>query len=130
MRTMRAWVMRIAGMFDRRARNKEVSDEIESHLEMHAADNLLAGMTAEEARRQAVLTLGGVESVKEAYRDRSSVPFLEHLLVDVRFTIRRRRRDFRVCRWCADQAAPLPCTLAIGSGDRKRRADSRKSLVP
>ena len=45
-----------------------MSEEIQSHLEMHVADNIRAGMTAGQARREALLKLGGVETVKEEYR--------------------------------------------------------------
>ena len=60
---------------------------------MHIDDNLRAGMTPEQARRNAILKLGGVEATKEACRDRSTVPFLENLLQDVRFAIRQLRKN-------------------------------------
>ena len=41
---------------------------------MHMADLVRSGMSADEARRQAVLTLGGVEQTKESYRDRRGLP--------------------------------------------------------
>ena len=44
----------------RRERERELSAELQSHLEMHVADNVRAGMTPEEARRQALVALGGV----------------------------------------------------------------------
>ena len=39
---------------------------------MHTADNLRAGMSPENARRDALLKLGGVEQTKESYRERRS----------------------------------------------------------
>jgi hypothetical protein len=69
MKAVRACMFRLAGMFDKERREKEMAEEIESHLEMHTADNLRAGMTPEQARREALLRLGGVESLKEAYRE-------------------------------------------------------------
>ena len=41
---------------------------------MHVEDNLRRGMTPEEARRQALVALGGVQKVREAYRDRAGLP--------------------------------------------------------
>ncbi len=93
MKTIRAWAIRLSGLFGKARREKEIAEELESHLAMHIADNLRAGMTPEQARREAMLKLGGLESVKEAYRDRSSAPFLEHLAMDVRFTFRQLREN-------------------------------------
>jgi len=92
---LRAWILRLAGMLpgSRRARERELAAEIDSHLQMHIDDNLRAGMTPAQARREAILQLGGVEAAKEAYRDRSTIPFLEHLLQDVRFAIRQLRKN-------------------------------------
>ncbi len=50
-------------------------------------------MTPEQARRAALLKLGGMESTKETYRDRSTIPLLDHLLQDIRFAIRQLRKN-------------------------------------
>lgn len=92
MRQLRAWVQRFAGLFDRR-KDRDFQDEVESHLAMHIDDNLRAGMTPIEARRAALLALGGVEQVKEEYRDRRGIPFVEHLVHDVRFGARMLRKN-------------------------------------
>jgi hypothetical protein len=83
---VRFW--RLAGLFGKERRDRDLADEMESHLQMHTEDNLRAGMTAEEARRQALIKLGGVEQAKENYRDRRGIPWLETLLQDVRFGLR------------------------------------------
>jgi len=93
MKTLRAWTMRLAGLFGKERREKEMTEEIESHLAMHIADKVRAGMTREQARREALWKLGGVESVKEAYRDRSTAPILEHLALDLRITVRQLRKS-------------------------------------
>ena len=92
MKQLRAWRMRIAGVFSRDRWNKEIAEEFESHLELQISDNLRAGMTAEEARREALMKMGGLVSAREAYRDRSTVPFLEHLASDLRFSVRQLRK--------------------------------------
>ena len=69
--------MRFKGLFLKDARERELADEIESHLQMHIDDNLRAGMSPEEAETVAVLKLGGVDQAKEAYRDRSTIPLIE-----------------------------------------------------
>jgi len=90
-RRMRAFLLRLAGMF--RPRERELADEIESHLDFHIADNVRAGMTPEEARRAAILKLGGIEQTKESYRERSGLPVLETLFHDLRYALRMLRRS-------------------------------------
>jgi predicted permease len=89
MKILRAWIARLAGMFSRKQRESEFADELESHLQMHIEDNLRAGMTPEEARREAMLRLGGLERTKQAYRERGTLPLVENALSDLRFAIRQ-----------------------------------------
>jgi macrolide transport system ATP-binding/permease protein len=84
---------RVAGLLSSNVRERALADEIESHLQLHIDDNLRAGMTPEQARREAILKLGGVESAKEACRDRSTVPVLENLSRDTRYAIRQFRKN-------------------------------------
>ena len=93
MRQLRAWLLRFKGLFLKGARERELADEIESHLQMHIDDNVRAGMSPLEARRVAVMKLGGVDQTKEAYRDRATLPFLESVVQDLRFTLRQLRRN-------------------------------------
>jgi macrolide transport system ATP-binding/permease protein len=74
MKAVRAWWRRVAGVFAGRRAEQELSAELESHVALHVDDNLRAGMTPIEARRQAMVALGGVESTKEAYRERRGLP--------------------------------------------------------
>jgi hypothetical protein len=78
----------LGGLFRKDRRDTEFSREIESHLQMHFDDNLRAGMDAEEARRQALIKLGGIEQTKESYRERRGLPVLDTLLQDLRFAAR------------------------------------------
>ena len=89
MKRLRALMLRLAGLFDDARRERELTDELEAHLQMHIEDNLRAGMTPEQARRKALLKLGGVESTKQAYRERSTLPLLENLVRDARFAVRQ-----------------------------------------
>ena len=85
MRTLRSWLWRLAGLFRKVPSDLEITAELESHLQLHIDDNLHKGMTLEEARRRAVLALGGLEQTKEIYRDRRGFPMFESLVQDVRF---------------------------------------------
>ena len=53
--------------------------EIESHIQMQAEENERAGMGPQEARRRAILKLGGAEQVRQAYRERDTLPWVENL---------------------------------------------------
>jgi predicted permease len=61
---------------------------MESHLQFHIEDNLRAGMSPEQARREALMKLGGVEQTKENYRDRRGLPFLDLFFQDLRYGLR------------------------------------------
>ena len=77
MSRLRELFLRFGGLFNKQRKDRDLDDEIESHLQMHIEDNLRAGMSPEEARRQAMIRLGGIESTKEAYRDQRGLPMLE-----------------------------------------------------
>jgi macrolide transport system ATP-binding/permease protein len=93
MRQLRAWLLRLKGLFQKAARERDLAAEIESHLQMHIDDNIRAGMSAAEAKRVALVKLGGMDQAKEAYRDRATLPFLESIVQDLRFTLRQLRRN-------------------------------------
>jgi putative ABC transport system permease protein len=61
---------------------------LESHLAKHVEDNLRAGMSPEEARRVALVKLGGVTQVQELHREQSGLPMLETIFHDLRFGAR------------------------------------------
>jgi hypothetical protein len=77
MKTLRSFVRRLCDVFRSEELDRNLSDELVSHLAMHIEDNVRAGMSQEQARRAALLKLGGVEQVKESHRDRRGLPMLE-----------------------------------------------------
>jgi predicted permease len=93
MSMVRSWLVRLGGLFDKERRDRELAEELESHVQMHIDDNLRSGMPPEEARRQALLKLGGVDQTKERYRDRRGLPWLEARLQDICFGLRMVRKN-------------------------------------
>src|SRR5271167_4486484 len=93
MRRLRALFIRIAGLFRKHRRERELAAEMESHLQLHIEDNLRSRMSPVEARRQALIKLGGLEQTKEAWRDRKGLPAIETLLRDFRYAGRVLRKN-------------------------------------
>ncbi|HLK63531.1 MAG TPA: ABC transporter permease [Bryobacteraceae bacterium] len=92
MRTFRRILRRLVSWSRTRQDEERLRAEIEDHLARQSADNERAGMTPREARWQAALKFGGVEATKESYRDQKGLPFLESLVQDTRYAVRRLRR--------------------------------------
>ena len=93
MRYLRAWTQRLLGTLPNEQLRREFSDELECHLQLNIDDNIRSGMTPEQARREAMIKLGGVERTKQAYSEQSTIPFLETLMQDTRFAIRQLSRN-------------------------------------
>ena len=82
---------RFRGVFIR-TKAMEFDDELESHIAMDVDAATREGLSREEARRQAMLRLGGAEQTRQAYRDRATLPPVESILQDMRFALRQMRR--------------------------------------
>jgi macrolide transport system ATP-binding/permease protein len=84
---------RLAALFRSRRLEHDLDAEMRSHLEMAEEMNRGRGMSAEEARRDALRSFGGVEQAKELYRDQRGLPVIETTLQDLRFGLRMLRRS-------------------------------------
>jgi predicted permease len=89
MRKLRALWLRLLG---KQQIQDEFEAELESHVAMHTDEGVRAGLSADEARRQALIRLGGEEQVRQAYRDRATLPPMEGVLQDVHFALRQMRK--------------------------------------
>src|SRR5262245_58768803 len=85
---LRLFIHRLCGLFLKRKMERDLEDEIRSHLDMQIDDNLRLGMNPEEARYEALRKFGGVEQVKESYRDRSSLSAVDLTFQDLRYGLR------------------------------------------
>jgi len=110
MASLRAWTARVGGLFGRPQADRDLVDELNGHLDAHVEDNIRAGMTRGEARRQAALRLGGVDMTTEAYREQRSLPWFENVTRDLRHALRTLRRSPAFAG-----AAVLTLGLAIGA---------------
>jgi predicted permease len=88
MKALRRFLTQLARVFTREQDEARLAQEIEEHLALQTAANVQAGMTSDEARRQAVLKFGAIEAVKENYRDQRGLPFLEQILRDIHHSVR------------------------------------------
>jgi predicted permease len=109
MRKMRAFWMRVLALVGVRQSANEFEAELSSHVEMHVADGVRSGLSECEARRRALIRLGGAEQARQAFRERATLPWLENLLHDLRFGLRMMARNRAV-------TAVAVITLAIGIG--------------
>jgi len=87
-RQIRAFLLRLGGLFQHSRHEQDLIEELESNIAFHVEDNLRAGMPLQEARRQAILRFGGIERAKQECRDRRGLPVLETFLYDLRFAAR------------------------------------------
>ena len=92
MRILRRFLKRAASWALRRSDEGRMQLEIEQHLALQIDANQAAGMQPVEARRQALLKFGAPEAVRESYRDERGLPFMEILLQDTKYALKRLRK--------------------------------------
>lgn len=97
------WVLR------RNQAEQELDAELRAFLDLSAADKVHSGVPAAEARRLAMLELGGIEQVKERVRTHRHGALLDEVGLDARYAVRTFARD-RVFTFV------IVLTLALGIG--------------
>jgi macrolide transport system ATP-binding/permease protein len=109
MKSLRRFLSRLASFATRRAQDERLREEIDEHIALQRDENIRAGLSPVEARRQALLKFGGVEAIKQEYRSARGLLFVETFVQDVRFALRSLRR-------APGLTAFVVITLALGIG--------------
>jgi predicted permease len=109
MKSLRRFFARLANLATRQSQDERLKEEIEGHIALQTEENIRAGLSPVEARRQAMVKFGGVEAMKEDFRAARGLLFVENLVQDARFAIRSLRRT-------AGLTAFVVITLALGIG--------------
>jgi predicted permease len=91
--SLRRTAARMGAFLRREPLDRELEEEVASHIAMATEDNIRSGMTPDEARRKAMVKFGGVAQAKERQRESRGLPGLETLLQDLRYTVRTLGRD-------------------------------------
>jgi predicted permease len=93
MGALRRGLARIFSFFHKPKLDADLEAEIAEHIALAAEDNLRRGMSATEARRQALIRFGGVDTAKDQQREARGLMKLDILLQDLKYTFRTLGRD-------------------------------------
>ncbi|MGB8542000.1 MAG: ABC transporter permease [Candidatus Acidiferrales bacterium] len=93
MRFLRRFFIRLSNFTTGRRAEQRLHEEMADHLALQTEENLRAGLSVAEARRQAALKLGATEAIREDHHAEQSLPFIENLVFDLKYAARMLRRS-------------------------------------
>ncbi len=88
MKFLRRFLIRLSNFAAKRSAGQRLQEEIAGHLAFQTEENMRAGMSPAEARRQAALKLGAAEVVREQHHAEHSIPLIENLVFDLKYAVR------------------------------------------
>ena len=89
----RAWVLRALACFRREALDADLREELAAHLELATDEHVRRGLSPAEARRRALVALGGVSQAVERHRDARGLQAVDNVTEDLRHALRTMRRE-------------------------------------
>ena len=107
MHQLKGFVARLRGLFHGRPVDDDFAAELDAHVHLHTEDGIRAGLSPAEARRQALIRLGGAEQARQSHRERRTLVSIESWIQDIRFGFRMLLRN-------RAYTAVAVLTLAIG----------------
>jgi predicted permease len=93
MRFLRRFFIRLSNFTTGRRADLRLQEEMAEHLALQTEENLRAGMSPAEARRQAALKLGAVQAIREHHNAEQGLPLAENFLLDLRYAFRMLHRS-------------------------------------
>jgi putative ABC transport system permease protein len=93
MHKLRALALRLRGLLRSGSSDAEFAAELESHISLHTDDGIRNGLSPQEARRYALIRLGGAGQTHQAMRERHTLQWLEGLIQDTHYGLRNLRRS-------------------------------------
>lgn len=93
MKGLRRLFLRVFHFAANRRSDKRLREEMESHLALLTDEHIRSGMSAAEARRQAILKFGPTEAIREAVHAEHGFPLLQTFLQDSRYALRALRNS-------------------------------------
>lgn len=106
---MRTFVSRVLDLVLRRSREQRMEAEIKAHLDLLADEYVAKGLPRHDAEFAARKAFGGVDQLKERYRDRRGFPMITEFVQDIRYAFRLMARE----RWFTTVTV---VALALGIG--------------
>ena len=88
MRFLRRFFIRLSNFATGQSADQRLQEEIAEHLAFQTQENLRAGMSPTEARRQAALKLGAAQAIRENHHAEQGLPLAENFLFDLRYAFR------------------------------------------
>lgn len=100
---------RFSSLFRRQRLDRELSEEISLHLDLLVEEKIRQGLSPEDARAAAHREFGGIEHIKDEYRDLRGLPWIESVFTDCAYALRTMRRNLLF-------TVAVTVTLALGIG--------------